>query len=212
MSSSKLKHSLGNGFVSRWTIANLVGLAVGFALWGILHDTWGEQSAGQNVLVSLMGELLVGTIAGTLQWIVVRHYISNMHWGIVGGSIGCAIGLIAGFFLGGVPFDFILGFIGFGLGSGLGQWLNLRHLIGGSWRWILASSLGYGIAGIIAVIAAIALGDAVDAAFGSGTTGFAAVLTMLGSIGGVVGGLITATSLVYLLRQTTPEEELAVTT
>jgi hypothetical protein len=152
-------------------------------------------------MLSLVGELLVGAITGTLQWFVLHRYISDIRWGILGGTIGCAIGLIIGFFMGGVPFDFILGFIGFGLGSGIGQWLGLRSLLERSWRWILATSLGFGSAGIVAVFVAIGFGDAIDAAFGSGVTGFAAVLTMLGSVGGAVGGLITAVSMVYLLRK-----------
>jgi hypothetical protein len=194
----------GCGFIVWWTLACLVGLAVGFALWGIIHDTFGEQSAGQNILFSL-----IGAIAGTLQWLVLRRYISDIRGGIIGGSIGCAIGLIIGFFMGGVPFDFILGFIGFGLGSGIGQWLGLRHLLERSWRWILATSLGFGIAGIVAVFVAIGFGDTVDVAFGSGVTGFGAVLIMLGSVGGAVGGLITAAMLVYLLRQSVPKAEFA---
>lgn len=200
------------GFVFRWTLANMVGLAMGFALWGVIHDTIGEQSADPNILASLVGELLVGAIAGTLQWFVLKPYLNGVRRGILGGSIGCAIGLIFGYFLGGVPFDFILGFIGFGLGSSWGHSLGLRHLIPGTRRWIVTSSVGFGIAGIVAVIVAIAFGDGVDAAFGSGVSGFAAVLAMLGSVGGAVGGLITGTLLVYLLRQPAPEPELAAAT
>ena len=199
-------------FVFRWMVANMVGLALGLALWGIIHDTLGEESANPNILASLVGELLVGAIAGTLQWFVLKPYLNGVYRGILGGSIGCAIGLIFGYFLGGIPFDFILGFIGFGLGSSWGHLLGLSHLMPGTRRWIVTNTVGFGIAGIVAVIVAILLGDGVDAAFGSGVSGFAAVLAMLGGVGGAVGGLITGMLLVNMLRQPAPQAEMAAST
>jgi hypothetical protein len=185
----------------RWLAANAMGLAVGLALWGIVQDTLGEHGPGGSMLASLVGLLLVGAVAGVLQWRVLRKRIGGTGWSILGGSIGYAAGFIGGFTLAGAPLDFILGFMGFGAGSGLGQWFALRRQLERAWRWVLASALGFGFGGIAAIMVAFSVGDTVDPAFGGGVTGFAAMLTIIGLVGGTVGGAITGVVLDRLLRQ-----------
>jgi hypothetical protein len=188
-----------SGLSRRWLTANALGLA----LWGIIQDTLGEYGPGDSMLASLVGLLLVGAVAGTLQWRVLRSWLGGTGWGILGGSLGYAAGFIAGFTLAGAPLDFILGFMGFGAGSGLGQWLTLRLALARAWRWPLASSLGFGFSGAVGIIlvGASGLADSVDAALGGGVVAFAVILSMIGIVSGLVGGTITGLVLDRLLRQ-----------
>jgi hypothetical protein len=101
--------------------------------------------------------------------------------------IGFALGMIAGFELAGPPVDFALGFIMFGVGIGFGHWIALRNGVDRAWRWVLTTSLGFGFGGAAALGLAVGVGDAVDAAFGGGSAGFAAVLSILGLKGSLIG-------------------------
>jgi hypothetical protein len=190
-----------SGLWRRWLVANAIGWPIGLALWGIIQGTLGEHGPGGSMLAGLVGLLLVGAVAGTLQWRVLQARIGHAGWGILGGSVGYFAGFVAGYGMAGAPLDFILGFIGFGAGSGLGQWFALRRQLERAWRWVLASALGFGFGGIAAIMVAFSVGDVVDPAFGGGVTGFAAMLTIVGLVGGTVGGAITGVVLDRLLHQ-----------
>jgi hypothetical protein len=187
----------------RWMAANAIGLPVGMALWGIIQGTLGEHGPGGSMLAGLVGLLLVGAVAGALQWRVLRARIGHAGWGILGGSVGYFAGFVAGYGMAGAPLDFILGFMGFGAGSGLGQWLALRWQLERAWRWPLANSLGFGFGGGVGIIlvGASGLADSVDAALGGGVVAFAVVLSMIGIVSGIIGGAITGLVLDRLLRQ-----------
>src|SRR5262249_44486224 len=82
-------------FVTKWTLACLVGASVGFAvgrasLWG---TRWGEfyWSMGWNGFA--------GATVGVTQWFVLRRRIGSSQWWIPFTTIGwITAGIIAGFF------------------------------------------------------------------------------------------------------------------
>jgi len=196
---------VGWGFWLRWVLANAAGLAVGLALWGILSDTLGEQGPGGSMAVSLAGLLLVGGGAGTLQWLALRPYLDHSRWSILAGSVGYAVGFVAGFAIGGPPADFIFGFLLFGLGAGIVQWLALRRQVSPAGWWVPTSMLGLAIGGGAGVAVIGPFAEALDATL-SGVPAFAIALALLGTIAGGVGGAITGGVLVWLLRQPAAKE------
>lgn len=199
----------GRGLWLRWVVANAIGLALGLALWGILSDTLGEHGPIDSPLVvipsSIVAFLSVGAVAGTLQWLALRDHLDHLGWGILAGSVGYAVGFIAGFEIGGPPVDFILGFTLFGLGVGIVQWLALRRRVSRAGLWVPTSMLGLVIGGVVGMAVISPIGDDLDAALGGGVLAFAVILILWGAIAGAVAGAISGALLLRLLRQPTPD-------
>lgn len=190
------------GLRLRWAVVNTLGLALGLVLWGIISDTLGEHSLLGSPLASGIAFFSVGAVAGTLQWLALRDHVDRIGWGIAAGSIGYAIGFIAGFEIGGPPFDFIFGFILFALGSGLVQWRGLQRQVGGAGWWVPTNVLGLVVGGAVGVAVISPIAEAIHAALGEESLlAFAIVLALLGTIAGAVGGAISGTLLIRLLRQ-----------
>jgi hypothetical protein len=85
--------------------------------------------------------LIWGLLMGTLQWLVLRKYISSKHW-ISATAIGWGIIIQFGD-IGGLAINFNFGL--FVLVSplllGLFQWLLLRHHVQYAWVWIIVPAL-----------------------------------------------------------------------
>ncbi len=192
---------VGKGLLLRWVLANAIGLGVGIAIWGIMQDTVGGHAPRPSVLFEVVAIFLTGAVVGTAQWLVLRDQVNYMGWGILAISAGWVAGMGGGYAIAGPPLDFAGGFLALGLVGGIVQWLGLRSRIDRAGWLVPASVLGLIIGGVVAIGLAMVVGDALDAAFGSGVTGFAAVLTMLGVVGGAVGGAINGAVLLRLLRQ-----------
>jgi hypothetical protein len=197
------------GLWLRWVVANAIGLALGLALWGIISDTLGEHGPIDSQLVvipsSIVAFLSVGAVAGTLQWLALRSYIDLSRWNILVGSIGYAVGFIVGFILGGPPVDFILGFILFGLGTGIVQALSLRRQVSRAGWWVPTIMLSLVVGGAVGMVVIFPIGDALDAALGGGVVAFVVILTLLGATAGAVAGAISGALLLRLLRQPTAD-------
>lgn len=201
--------SPGKNLWLRWALANAIGLAVGLAIWGIVQDTLGEHGSGGSMPASLVGLLSVGAVAGTLEWFVLRAHLDLSRWNVVAGSVGYAAGMIAGFALGGPPLDFILGFLFFVLATGIVQWLALRRQVPRAGWWVPASIVALLVGGVIGVAIISTIGDALDAALGSGVLAFAVILALLGAMTGTIGGAISGVVMLRMLRQTSGPEQIA---
>jgi hypothetical protein len=79
--------------------------------------------------------------------------------------------------------------------SGVIQWLFLRREFDLRGWWLAATVLGWLVAGGAGVATALAIGDLVDAAMGGGVAAFVVVLTMIGALAGMTGGMITGLAL-----------------
>jgi hypothetical protein len=194
----------GTGVWWQWVLASMVGWAAGWALFGTFADGLARFNPLGLQIGHLFGWMVGGAVIGMLQWLVLRRQIDLAAWSILASSIGLTAGFIAGYALGGPPFDFLLAFTLVGLVNGIVQWLALRQQVERAGWWIVASCVGFALGGAVAVGVALAVGDAVDAGLGGGIPAFAAILTIIGFVGGAVGGAISGSVLARLLPHPGP--------
>jgi len=182
---------VGWSFLLWWVLASAVGWVVGLTLatevglamndlmlpvvnWAVLNKqnfiagfAW---ELGGVVIDVLFGAVL-GTVIGTLQWLVLRGKISKAAWWVLASAVGWAL-------FGNWGVNSVVGMTVRGAAVGALQWLVLRGKISKAGWWILASAVG-----------------------------FAAVGTWAWAVGWGLGGIITGSTLVWLLRQPRPEQE-----
>jgi len=194
---------LGHGFRRMWISANALGLGVGMALFAAIAEGMeqsgilGSPELGDKV-GHLIGLALAGALFGLMQWSVLRRYISQTGWGALGSAVGLTVGYIGGYIMGGPPFDFILAPALAGLLGGIAQWFALRRHVAGAGWWAPASALGFLIGGIAGTaIAILGLGDAL----GGGYLAWIALNGVVYLVAGAIGGAITASVLMRLLRR-----------
>jgi hypothetical protein len=194
-----------------WVIANMVGLGVGMALFAAVAEgieQSGVLGAGElgDVMGHLIGLLLAGALFGLMQWLVLRRYILRTGWAVLGTSAGLWVGYVVGYILGGPPFDFILAPLLAAFLGGLVQWLALRRVVAGAGWWVAASTLGFALGGIVGTaIAVLGLGDALGGSY----MAWIALNGVVYLVAGAIGGAITGSVLVRLLRRAAPESTLA---
>jgi tetratricopeptide (TPR) repeat protein len=126
------KWSRGPNLCVWWAMTSAIGWALADALPAILPagftSDWKQLTSGA----------IAGTIAGVMQWLVLRHHmISGGKW-VVGSVIGWAPALALG--------DIA------GLTIGVAQWNALRRRVPHSGYWILASVAGWTLAIKVAAI------------------------------------------------------------
>ena len=190
----------GGGFrLGAWVLANALGLGLAFALFALFGDiaeAMGAPHGGLAHGVAAMTGLLIG---GAL-FVVLRHRVLAPHLRgslriAAASGIGLAVGFIAGFVIAGPPLDFLLGVIMLGTIGGALQWRILRGQLGRPGSLFLVGIGAWVTAAVALLAVAILAGDAIDAAFGSGITGFVAVTLVLGLVAGTVGGAIEGVAL-----------------
>ncbi len=180
-----------------WVVAGVVGWGVG---WGL---GWSEvEFLSVDVAAAEYGGVVVGvTVAGVLQWLVLRRQIARAAWwivaslvsGVVAGGVIYGVGGDAGF-TAEVARDLDVGWVVeaglYGAVLGVLQWLVLRGQVALSGLWVLASTVGW------------IVGDPVC----SSLMGFG---TLSWVVFGAVYGAITGLVLVWLLRQPSPAAAMA---
>lgn len=194
-----------------WVGANVVGLGSAYGLFALLGDLaeFGlgvpHDSLIRNIAL-MIGVLIGATIFVMLRRRILAPHTPNSTWAAVSAGTGLAIGLIAGFGIGGPPFDFMLGVFALGTIGGALQWRALKDRIALPGGLILASIGGWILAaiavGLVAFLAVEPLlqlfGVPLDASADGtvvGTVSFILILTLLGVVGGAVGGLIEGRAL-----------------
>lgn len=196
----------------RWMFFSAIGLAAGLAT-GFSVAAPIEAIVGV-MLVTPAVTMIVGSVLGFSQWLVLRRFFSRNGWWILATAIGLGIGLTAGLVtiekvgraIAGHPLNIatvgiwgraisfaVIGMFG-GLGLGAGQWLSLRQYRGKTKQWLAVCALG--------LTAALVIGSLVaDLVFGNVVTpaGFGVFLL----IGGLIAGAITGKSLQTMISQPT---------
>ena len=133
-----------------WVVAGVVGWGVG---WGL---GWSEvEFMSVDVAAAEYGGVVVGvTVAGVLQWLVLRQRMARAAWwivaslvsGIVAGGVIYGVGGDAGFSAE-VARDLDVGWVVeaglYGVVLGMLQWLVLRGQVALSGLWVLASTVGW---------------------------------------------------------------------
>ena len=180
-----------------WVVAGVVGWGVG---WGL---GWSEvEFLSVDVAAAEYGGVVVGvTVAGVLQWLMLRQRMARAAWwivaslvsGVVAGGVIFGVGGDAGF-TAEVARDLDVGWVVeaglYGAVLGVLQWLVLRGQVALSGLWVLASTVGW------------IVGDPVC----SSLMGFG---TLSWVVFGAVYGAITGLVLVWLLRQPSPAAAMA---
>ena len=180
-----------------WVVAGVVGWGVG---WGL---GWSEvEFMSVDVAAAEYGGVVVGvTVAGVLQWLVLRQRMARAAWwivaslvsGLVAGGVIYGVGGDAGF-TAEVATDLDVGWVVeaglYGAVLGVLQWLVLRGQVALSGLWVLASIVGW------------VVGDPVC----SSLMDFGALSWV---VFGAVYGAITGIALVWMLRQPSPAAAMA---
>ncbi|MGE5263037.1 MAG: hypothetical protein ACM3S0_06620 [Acidobacteriota bacterium] len=147
--------SIPIGWSLTWAIVSRIVQVVGgrIQVAGQSHIT--EDFIGVYVLLPVLGLLL-----GILQYFLLRRYLPRMGWWIAATVLGWVVPLILLSFLSSVGLYPVLGVdpvwsgalgltLLLGVPVGLCQWFLLRRRIHRAAWWILASILGWGVAGLI---------------------------------------------------------------
>jgi hypothetical protein len=189
----------GKNFLLQWVLANVVGLTLAMMSLVIVDRVGGDDGGLADGLSHLIGLALAGVVIGILQWRVLRRLIQGAAWGILASGIALPVGFIIGYALGGPPIDFFGSFVLLGILSGITYWLVLRRRTAGAGWYILASNAGWFLGGVVVILVALTLGDAVGAVIADETIGYLAILSLIGIAGGLVGGTMTGIALSRLL-------------
>lgn len=150
------------GLVAMWTVASAVVFAVGemaWPQWGWLVNSLLPRSVFQMYpdLYSFERELTTGLVLGILQWMELRSVALRTRWWAVLTALGVIAAPICGnafarvftailpgsvgelrFWIE-ITLDYFLG----GVAFGFSQWIALRKLLLGAWRWILVAGLAW---------------------------------------------------------------------
>lgn len=173
----------------RWLAANIVGSVVGFPLFGVIADGLIERDGALDIPMHLAGFLAFAAILSFLQRraIGARH-TSYALWTIlqaVGAFLAGGLGYLAP-----PPVDFVANVVA--LGAITGFLLRREILAGGGTapRLLVLKGAGAGLASLVGMVPVFLVAESVDRAFGSGMTGFAAILTLIGLVSGTALGVL----------------------
>ncbi|HEY6410133.1 MAG TPA: hypothetical protein VIY29_21975 [Ktedonobacteraceae bacterium] len=207
---SKKQPSVGWSVWLQWFTTSIIGGLVGIALMAetppFLVGYFG--SGGDPTIIEMgysqawaviLGATLGGAAIGSLQWLILRRQITNIHWWGVASMAGFALGFILVWAVSGarsgsayhhtIPHAVdragIVGGAVIGAVMGSVQWLILRWRCSRAGWWVVANSVGF------------AAGWAGAAAMP--VTGVAAHFVG-GATFGILFGAVTGAALVWLLR------------
>ena len=170
-------------FLVEWVVATSIGWLVGFTICEIIEailDFFANFSLGSLGLSGGVDGIVLGGSMGIAQWIVLNRKVPRAGWWILATIVGFVIVKVTG---GGITsaVDGALGVVLTGalLGAALGvpQWLVLDRGYERAARWILMSTLTWGVAWPVGVASDLVLTS------GSGWGFFVGAL-----IGGALGG------------------------
>ena len=167
---------VGRGFWPWWVLASFVGWAVGSSVSDTLGDAVGE------VWFDSVGLIVLGTLIGGMQWLVLRHQVSWGSWWVAAKIAGWAVGALVN-----LPFGLAAGWIVGLVVAGMFQWLILRRQLSRASWWLFASFVAWG--------AGVGISLALPRCPGACS----------GAVFGVVVGAMTGVALVWLLRRPGPE-------
>lgn len=166
-----------------WALAGAMGWAMGFPIEG--DFLWSP------------GWLLAGVVTGTLQAFLLWQFMSRgklwQGWMLASIAGWAASALMLGTATDDWPDMAVLGLMmAAGLPVGTLQWLVLRQYRVNAGLWMVAHSLGIGVAVMVVLWVNLAVGY----------VGSVIAAILMGSLFGIVGGVVTGSVLMWLLRKT----------
>lgn len=183
--------ALSSGGIVHWIRLTWGGWLLGIpciialALLGELFGVGGAQflvGAGMGAGVGLMQAYVIRRLTGkTLRWVLSS--MIGLALPFIVTDLAKVIGI-------GLPYILEANVAIGGLLAGIAQWLLLRDIFSKAWTWIVASTVGWGLAGATSAVAE-GLGKS------QSILGLAGALAYLGIVagGGLILGVITSISL-----------------
>ena len=177
-----------------WFLASLIGYASGMFLGASIAYGLLDRDTFDGTMGVVLG-IVMGTIGGFAQWVVLRERISGAGWWILASALGFA----TVFSMGGTgrPNEnpAMIGVrmaIAFGLFAGVPQWIILRQKVARAGWWVLANILGL-LAGEMGFPVAIAISTA--------TGNDSLSMLIVAPVFAAGYGAVTGAALVLLLNQ-----------
>jgi hypothetical protein len=145
-----------NHFLTRWTLANIIGWSVGLYLGGALLSVLG------GIIGAIAGGALAGASVGLGQWLVLRRKSDKTHprWPLIsalGGGLATLPAYLSGITLIAGPQVgyFVIGAV-YGAIFGTLQMLMLRRSFedGSAW-WVIANLVAGGLCGCLTMTASL---------------------------------------------------------
>lgn len=172
-------------FLVWWVLAGLVSYTVGFPL---------GLALGRSLL---WGWVAGGGLAALLQWVLLRHQVTQAGWwiavSVVGLMIGTGLSLVVSQYvlqLAGLTAAFASVGAAVGISVGISQWLMLRLQFRQASWWVLASTAGYCLGLLAAVNAPVAIPVRQALIFGP----------EFGGLVGIISGIVTGVTMFWLLQ------------
>jgi len=188
------QNKFGWGFWLRWVLASILGATVGVTIAGFAGSAMGEGFASMGTVGVIFGALL-----GTMQWLVMRKYVTLTGWWVLATAFGYFLAGIATeqWVFRQIPYWELgiqpaVAFLGVGsIAGGTMQWLILREHVARAGWWVVASIVGL----------VVGIGITVPVAIKFGQIGGIEFLIVFGILFGVSVGALPGAALVWLLRQ-----------
>jgi hypothetical protein len=155
-------------FYPAWVVLTTMAIPMAWVIaWGLISliegvvggtiQIGGQTRITEDALLAYILYPLLSLLIGLLQYVLLHRYLSRAGWWIAGTMLGWPLGgaliyvtyTIWPFSLSGDPVwlaALALAFVG--TTTGLLQWLVLRRQVGDAGWWILASLVGWGLAGL----------------------------------------------------------------
>ena len=177
-----------------WFLASLIGYALGMFLGASVAYGLFDRDTFDGTMGLTLG-IVMGTIGGFAQWVVLRERFAGAGWWILASALGFATVFSMGGTVRPNENPAMIGVkmaIAFGVVTGIPQWMILRQKVVRAGWWVLASVLG-----LLVGEFGFPLSIAVSAATNNESLSMLAVAFVFAAGYGAVTGAV----LVWLLNQ-----------
>ena len=177
-----------------WFLASLVGYALGMFLGASVAYGLFDRDTFDGTMGLTLG-IVMGTIGGFAQWVVLRERFAGARWWILASALGFATVFSMGGTVRPNENPAMIGIrmaIAFGLVAGVPQWLILRQKVARAGWWVLANILGLLVA---------EMGFPISIAISAATGNDNLSMLVAALVFAAAYGAVTASALVMLLGQ-----------
>ena len=177
-----------------WFLASLIGYGLGMLLGASVAYGLFDRATFDGTMGITLG-IVMGTIGGFAQWVVLQERIAGAGWWILASALGFATVFSMGGTVRPNENPAMIGIrmaIAFGLVAGVPQWIILRQKVTRAGWWVLANMLGLLVAEM-----GFPLSIAISAATGNDNLSMLVVALVFAA----GYGAVTASALVLLLSQ-----------
>ena len=177
-----------------WFLASLIGYALGMFLGAAVAYGLFDRAAFDGTMGLTLG-IVMGTIGGFAQWVVLRERFAGAGWWILASALGFATVFSMGGTVRPNENPAMIGIrmaVAFGLVAGVPQWLILRQKVARAAWWVLANILG-----LLVGEMGFPISIAISAATGNDNLSMLVVAPVFAA----GYGAVTGAALVWLLNQ-----------